>query len=129
MITWNSNTKEMFVYGLAAISLIFGFGLTIAGFCVPPPGIVSDSVLWILGQCFVFAGAICGVYISVDNSKKKVQAELIKELHKITGTTISEEHKEDIETEIKTNVNDFLSDMQSPNKGSGFLNDKDITKE
>jgi hypothetical protein len=46
---WNKNTKEIVSYIFAAFSLLFGFALTTAGFIVDPLGIVSDSVLWILG--------------------------------------------------------------------------------
>ena len=45
---WTNETKEILTYVIAALSLLFGFGLTIAGFIVDPTGIVSDSVLWIL---------------------------------------------------------------------------------
>ena len=77
---WNKNTKEIVSYVFAAVSLVFGFALTTAGFIVDPTGIVSDSVLWILGQCFVFAGAVTGVALSVDAVKKQVKNELLKEL-------------------------------------------------
>ena len=77
---WNKDTKEIFGYIFAACSLIFGFGLTIAGFIVDPLGVVSESVLWVLGQCFVFAGGVTGIALSVDNMKKTVKAEIIKEL-------------------------------------------------
>lgn len=33
----------------------------VAGFCVPPVGEISDSVLWVLSQCLIYAGSILGV--------------------------------------------------------------------
>lgn len=77
---WNKNTKEIVSYIFAAFSLLFGFALTTAGFIVDPLGIVSDSVLWVLGQCFVFAGAVTGIAISIDAVKKQVKQELLQEL-------------------------------------------------
>lgn len=77
---WNKSTKEVVSYIFATVSLLFGFALTTAGFIVDPLGTVSDSVLWVLGQCFVFAGAVTGVALSVDAVKKQVKQELLQEL-------------------------------------------------
>lgn len=41
--------------------IIFGGILTAAGFCVSPVGQIDDSVLWVLGQCLLYAGGIFGV--------------------------------------------------------------------
>ena len=41
--------------------LIFGVLLTGAGFCVTPVGTIDDSVLWVLGQCLLYAGGIFGI--------------------------------------------------------------------
>lgn len=47
---------------LAAIFLvIIGAGLLIAGFCVPPLGIIHSSVLVAFGETCTFAGALFGV--------------------------------------------------------------------
>lgn len=45
----------------ALFALIFGFTLSVAGFIVSPLGVVDDSVLWILGQTFIYAGSIYGI--------------------------------------------------------------------
>ena len=74
--------KEVVSYVFAATSLIFGFGMCIASFIVPPLGIVHDSILWILGQCFVFAGGLMGLALSIDNVKKQVKNELLEEFKK-----------------------------------------------
>ena len=42
--------KTRIAYVTATVAFGLGWGLTIASFIVPPLGIVSDSVLWILGQ-------------------------------------------------------------------------------
>lgn len=51
----------------AAAMLASGVGLTIAGFVVPPLGEVSDSVLLVLSQCLVYAGAALGVDVIIDH--------------------------------------------------------------
>ena len=68
--------RETLSYIFAAVALFVGFGLTIAGFCVSPTGEVHDSVLFILGQCLVFAGAVCGISLHVNNSLQKLKQEL-----------------------------------------------------
>jgi hypothetical protein len=41
--------------------IIVGCGLLIAGFCVPPVGVIDSSVLIAFGEILTFAGAIFGV--------------------------------------------------------------------
>ena len=41
--------------------LIFGICLIIAGFCVPPVGVIDGSVLIGLGEIFAFAASIDGL--------------------------------------------------------------------
>lgn len=45
----------------AVAAFVAGWGLTIAGFIVPPTGEVSDSVLWILGQALIYAASVFGI--------------------------------------------------------------------
>lgn len=45
----------------AIVMLFFGITLTTIGFFVAPMGEVHDSILWILGQALLYAGAIFGV--------------------------------------------------------------------
>ena len=68
---WNEicHIKEL----TAVFALIFGFCLSLAGFIVDPKGVVDDSVLWILGQCLIYAGSIYG--ISTHFQKKQVELE------------------------------------------------------
>ena len=41
--------------------LVFGCVLTTIGFFLNPMGEVHDSVLWVLGQCFIYAGGALGI--------------------------------------------------------------------
>lgn len=45
----------------AIAMLVFGVVLTTIGFFLEPCGEVHDSVLWVLGQCFLYAGGALGI--------------------------------------------------------------------
>jgi hypothetical protein len=45
----------------SAILIIVGCGLLIAGFCVPPTGVIDSSVLIAFGEILTFVGAIFGI--------------------------------------------------------------------
>lgn len=53
--------KENLTYGSAIGMLVFGVILVTAGFIMPPPGEIHDSVLYVLGQCLIFSGSVMGV--------------------------------------------------------------------
>lgn len=74
---WNELSFKDKVAIISAIAAFcVGWGLTIAGFILGA-GVVSDSVLWILGQALVYAGSIFGVgmYVGseVKNMKKSIK--------------------------------------------------------
>ncbi|MFV0420027.1 MAG: hypothetical protein ACK5KT_15010 [Dysgonomonas sp.] len=58
----------------SAVLIIVGCGLLIAGFCVPPVGIIDSSVLIAFGEILTFVGAIFGIdytyRIKVSNNKE-----------------------------------------------------------
>lgn len=68
--------KEKVSYGAAGISLLVGFGLTIAAFFLEPAGEIHDSVLWTLGQCLAFAGAILGVGVYTTGAVRGMKREI-----------------------------------------------------
>ena len=70
------DVKSKIAYTTALIAFIVGWGLTIAGFIVPPLGAVSDSVLWILGQALVYAASVFGVGMYVTGSVKTMKSSL-----------------------------------------------------
>ena len=53
------------------VAFLFGWGLTIAGFCIPPIGEIADSVLWVLGQSLIYTGSVLGLtqYFSAESIK------------------------------------------------------------
>lgn len=48
-------------YRVSVIVLFFGMALMIAGFVVPPIGVIDGSVLTGLGEIFAFTAAITGI--------------------------------------------------------------------
>lgn len=46
--------------------LVFGCTLTAIGFFMEPAGEVSSSVMWVLGQCLIYAGSVFGLKNYVD---------------------------------------------------------------
>jgi hypothetical protein len=53
--------RDIIIYTAAVIAFITGIGLCIAGFIVPPTGIISGSVLTALGEFLTFFGSIFGI--------------------------------------------------------------------
>lgn len=73
-------TKNKWQVGTAAGMLTGGLGLTVVGFIVPPLGEISNSVLWVLGQCLIYAGSIFGVSTYMDSKFLDIKRKL--RLHK-----------------------------------------------
>lgn len=64
--------KDSYRIFASAFLLISGVGIALAGFCVPPLGEVSNSVLMLVAECFIVAGAFIGIDVLID--KKIVEA-------------------------------------------------------
>lgn len=54
-------TKNTIIYVAAVIAFLTGIGLVIAGFIVPPTGVISGSVLTALGEFLTFFGSVFGI--------------------------------------------------------------------
>lgn len=90
---WNNTTKEVISYVFALVSLIGGFGLTIAGFIVDPTGQIHESVLFVLGQCLVFAASICGISMHIRRGMNEISNHVKDEIK----SHLDKENKEDTE--------------------------------
>lgn len=53
--------KIAYMFLLATFLTLFGCGLLVAGFIVPPLGVISNSVLISVGEVFTFAGSVLGI--------------------------------------------------------------------
>lgn len=78
---WDKSVKEEITYFSALLVLLFGMGLTIAGFCVSPVGVVHTSILWILGQAFLYCGSVFGLTLYVNSQVDKIKKACIDEIH------------------------------------------------
>lgn len=60
-------TKGIITNSTVIGSFLIGWGLTIAGFCVPPVGIIDNTVLIVLGQALTYCGGGLGLkeYLNV----------------------------------------------------------------
>lgn len=76
METWKSlDIKQKFAIVTAVVAFVAGWGLTIAGFIIPPQGDVADSVLWILGQALVYTASVLGIGMYFKNQMVKFKAD------------------------------------------------------
>ena len=76
METWKSiDIKQKFAIVTAVLAFVVGWGLTIAGFIIPPQGEVADSVLWILGQALVYTASVLGIGMYFNNQMVKFRAD------------------------------------------------------
>lgn len=78
--------KSKFAIGTAVVAFVVGFGLTIAGFLLPPKGEVHDSVLWILGQALIYTASVLGIGMYFNSKLTQLdittQKMIRQELHK-----------------------------------------------
>jgi hypothetical protein len=77
MKTLSLEKKEAIQYATAVGMLVAGLALTVAGFVVAPLGVISDSVLYVLAQCLIYAGSIFGIGLymntKIDVLKRQIQ--------------------------------------------------------
>ena len=56
-----SNYKTIIVWVAAIVAFVVGIGLMIAGFLVPPLGVISGSVLTGTGELLTFFASVFGI--------------------------------------------------------------------
>ncbi len=55
------NTSRVIQLMSAVIMVTLGTGLLISGFCVPPTGVIDNSVLIAFGEIMTFVGSLFGI--------------------------------------------------------------------
>ncbi|MBO7323652.1 MAG: hypothetical protein J6S67_06965 [Methanobrevibacter sp.] len=70
------DAKTKIAYSTACIAFVIGWGLTIAGFFVPPAGAISESVLWVLGQALLYAASVFGVGMYTTGAVRNMRREI-----------------------------------------------------
>lgn len=83
--------KTKFAIVTAAVAFLVGFGLTIAGFIIPPRGEVHDSVLWILGQTLIYTASVLGVGMYLNSELSKLRTENQRFKHEVIEKVEGEE--------------------------------------
>ena len=73
--------KEEVSYWFAGFALVSGIGLTVAGFVVPPLGEIHSSILWVLGQCLVFAGMVVGIDLKIKSGLNGIRDSIMDSKH------------------------------------------------
>ena len=73
-------SKDLIMMIAAIVAFLVGIGLTVAGFCVPPVGVISGSVLTALGELLTFFASVFGI-----GKFTEVQIEKIKNSSKEKG--------------------------------------------
>lgn len=71
-----TETRERGKMILSVSLAVFGCILMLAGFIVPPTGIIDNSVLIGSGEVFTFSGSLLGVILKYDINLKKMEGEL-----------------------------------------------------
>lgn len=77
--SWKTlNIKEKLAIVTAIAAFIIGWGMSIAGFIVPPLGEVADSVLFILGQALIYAASVFGITSYFTSESKRLRDDVNK---------------------------------------------------
>ena len=79
----------------AIIAFIIGWGMTIAGFIVPPMGEVSGSVLAVLGEAMVYAASVFGVGLYFKNQMAKFRHDARRYIDQMEGENPDRDGLED----------------------------------
>lgn len=68
--------KDSIAIITACVMLLFAIALSTAGFIVSPVGEIDRSVLWIFGQCCLYAGSIFGIGLYVKSKVDEMKKDL-----------------------------------------------------
>ena len=74
------DSKQRAAYWTAIVAFLVGWGLTIAGFAVPPVGEISGSVLAVLGEGLVYAASVFGVTLYFNHQMARFKEDTRKYL-------------------------------------------------
>lgn len=82
--------KEKIAIISAITAFILGWGLTIAGFIVPPLGDISNSVLFVLGQALIYAASVFGITGYFNAETVKLRHDMDRHLEHIEQMRLKE---------------------------------------
>ena len=85
------DNRQKAAFVTAIIAFVAGWGLTIAGFCVPPTGEVSGSVLAVLGEAMVYAASVFGVGMYFNHELTKFRSDTRRYIKEIEEKEVQDE--------------------------------------
>lgn len=56
---------------ISVVLVVFAIAFAVAGFFVPPTGVIDASVLWFIAQCFLYSATLLGIDIEYIKLFKK----------------------------------------------------------
>ena len=92
-----TDLKERTAYATAIIAFVIGWGITIWGFCIPPKGEISASVLTVLGEAMVYTASVFGVTLYFSSQMVRLRhetREYIRKLERNEDDNVQEEESE-----------------------------------
>lgn len=90
------DSKQKAAFVTAVIAFTAGWGLTIAGFCVPPTGEVSGSVLAVLGEAMVYAASVFGVSMYFTHEMRKFRHDTRRYIDDIERKRVADEEEDEV---------------------------------
>lgn len=82
----HKNKKNTMALWSAMGMLVYGAGITTAGFVVPPLGEVHHSVMWILGQVLIYSGSIFGITLYTKQRLNEIESKIYENSNFGNGT-------------------------------------------
>ena len=64
----NEKSFARFRVWSAWLLLITGLALAIAGFIVPPTGVIDETVLWFFANCCIYAAGMLGIPVFMNST-------------------------------------------------------------
>lgn len=89
--------KDTITVWSAISMLVFGCTLTTVAFFIEPMGEIHDSVLWVLGQCFIYAGGALGISAFARSAARDEINERFMEYDRHRREEV--EHTDEVQTE------------------------------
>lgn len=93
MKTITNEEKDFIEYVMAIAVIVFGCILTVMGFLAPPVGEIHPTVITVLGELLIFAGAIFHLNLSFKRKDEEFRGEIRGQLENIRQRITNDETK------------------------------------
>lgn len=93
MKTITNEEKDFIEYVMAIAVIVFGCILTVMGFLAPPVGEIHPTVITVLGELLIFAGAIFHLNLSFKRKDEEFRGEIRGQLENIRQRMTNDETK------------------------------------